>query len=319
MIYKPEVMPAMSERGYTIQNKEIRFEVTNMCNANCVMCPREKMTRTQGILDMGLYIRTLDEACSMGATVVSLENFGETFMDPFFFERAAYAKGKGMKVLTITNGSLFNKRAAERSIYFIDKIRFSVYGTTKDVYEPIHRGLKYDTVIENVEYLLDLKKRSKSAAPKVEVYFLYMDQNKHQAEEFKKKWMGRVDDIAMWKPHNWSDGRSYRKTGEGRKKVTCGRPNKGPIQVQWDGLVVPCCFDYNSSIVLGDLKKQTLRQVLESKEYNAFRKAHAEGSFSQYPFCESCDQLLKREDVLVFTTIKDAKVGAVNTTYDKVD
>jgi len=29
--------------------------------------------------------------------------------------------------------------------------------------------------------------------------------------------------------------------------------------------------------------------------------------------------LLKREDVLVFTTIKDAKVGAVNTTYDKVD
>lgn len=301
-----------------IQNKEIRFEVTNKCNAKCIMCPREKMTRPQGVLDMRLYIRVLDEAHSMGAIVVSLENYGETFMDPLFFERAAYAKGKGMEVLTITNGSLFDRRAAEKSIYFLDKIRFSIYGTTKDVYESIHKGLKYETVVGNLEYLLELKKISGSKTPMVEVYFLSMDQNAHQAEEFKKKWLGKVDDIAIWKPHNWSDGRLYRQFDANKKKLTCGRPEKGPIQVQWDGLVVPCCFDYNSSVVLGDLNKQTLRNVLESKEYNDFRKAHLEGRFSLYPFCDACDQLRKREDVLIFTTIKDAKVGAVNTTYDKV-
>jgi len=301
-----------------IQNKEIRFEVTNMCNAKCIMCPREKMTRPQGILDMRLYMRVLDEAHSMGASVVSLENYGETFMDPLFFERAAYAKGKEMEVFTITNGSLFDRRAAERSVYFVDKIRFSIYGTTKDVYENIHKGLKFETVVGNLEYLLELKKRLKSGKPKVEVYFLCMDQNLHQIEEFKKKWLGVADDIAIWKPHNWSDGRVYRQFEDDRKKVTCGRPAVGPIQVQWDGLVVPCCFDYNSSIVLGDLNKQTLSEVLEGKEYKNFRKAHLEGSFSLYPFCDTCDQLRKREDVLIFTTIKGAKVGAVNTTYDKV-
>lgn len=301
-----------------IQNKEIRFEVTNKCNAKCIMCPREKMTRPQGILDMRLYLRVLDEAHSMGASVVSLENYGETFMDPLFFERAAYAKGKGMEVLTITNGSLFDRRAAEKSIYFLDKIRFSIYGTTKAVFESIHKGLKYETVVGNLEYLLELKKTLGSKTPRVEVYFLTMDQNAHQAEEFKKKWIEKVDDIAIWKPHNWSDGRLYRQLDADKKKLTCGRPEKGPIQVQWDGLVVPCCFDYNSSVVLGDLNKQTLRNVLESKQYNDFRKAHLEGRFSLYPFCDACDQLRKREDVLIFTTIKDAKVGAVNTTYDKV-
>src|SRR3989338_8118900 len=156
------------QKAYKIQNREIRCEVTNMCNARCIMCPREKMTRPQGIMDMGLYMRVLDEAHSMGATVVSLENYGETFMDPLFFERAAYARGKGMDVYTISNGSLMNKKLADRAIFFLDKIRFSVYGTTKDVYESIHLGLKYDLVISNIEYLIEERNRKKSRLPRIE-------------------------------------------------------------------------------------------------------------------------------------------------------
>ncbi|MFH0771927.1 MAG: SPASM domain-containing protein [Candidatus Omnitrophota bacterium] len=301
-----------------IQNREIRFEVTNMCNAKCVMCPREKMSRPQGILDMGLYTRALDEAYDMGARMVSLENFGETFMDPLFFERAAYAKGKGMEVYTITNGSLFNKKMANLSIYFLDKVRFSVYGATKEVYESIHKGLNFDIVISNIEYLIKEKERLNSKSPRIEVYFLLMENNKGQVEDFKRRWLGLVDDIAIWKPHNWSDGRKYRLAGKDQKKISCGRPVRGPIQIQWDGLVVPCCFDYNSEIVLGDIHKQSLREIITGRAYNEFRNAHAEGNFSSYPFCDSCDQLTKSEDVLIFSTNKGAKVGAVNTTFDKV-
>ena len=58
-------------------NPEIRFEVTNICNAKCIMCPREKMKRPQGVLDMALYKRVLDEAVCAGANQVSLENYGE--------------------------------------------------------------------------------------------------------------------------------------------------------------------------------------------------------------------------------------------------
>lgn len=309
---------ACQQGNYKIQNREIRFEVTNLCNAKCIVCPREKMNRSQGILDMKLYMQVLDEAYKMGARVVSLENYGETFIDPLFFERAAYAKGKGMSVYTITNGSLFNETLADKSIYFLDKIRFSIYGTTKEVFEAIHKGLKFEDVISNIEYLIKEKPKNGNKMPKIEVYFLMIEENKHQVEEFKKVWLGRVDDIAIWMPHNWSDGRQFRKLDGNRKKVTCGRPLRGPIQIQWDGLVVPCCFDYNSNIVLGDLNRQSLYEVLTGDLYNRFRKAHAEGDFSLYPFCDSCDQLLKRDDVLIFTTIKEAKVGAVNTTYDKV-
>jgi len=301
-----------------LQNREIRFEVTNLCNARCIMCPREKMTRPQGILDMGLYMRILDQASAMGVSIVSLENFGETFLDPYFFARAAYAKAKGMSVYTITNGSLFGKDLAHQAVHLLDKIRFSVYGTSKEVYESIHVGLKYNDVISNIEYLINYKKEKQAKIPNIEVYFLMMKENQHQVEDFKKKWLGKVDDVAIWKPHNWSDGRAYRDLKGKIGKKTCGRSKNGPIQVQWDGLVVPCCFDYNSNIVLGDLKKKSLRDVITGEPFNRFRDAHDRGDFQSYPFCDSCDQLLKSEDVLIFTTIKNAKVGAMNTTYDKV-
>lgn len=301
-----------------LQNREIRFEVTNLCNARCIMCPREKMTRPQGILDMGLYMRILDQASAMGVSIVSLENYGETFLDPFFFARAAYAKAKGMSVYTITNGSLFGRDLAHQAVHLLDKIRFSVYGATREIYESIHVGLKYDEVISNIEYLINYKKAKQAKIPKIEVYFLMVKENEHQIEDFKKKWLGKVDDIAIWKPHNWSDGRTYRDLKGRSDKKTCGRPRSGPIQVQWDGLVVPCCFDYNSNIVLGDLKKETLHDVVTGEPYNRLRDAHIRGDFSSYPFCDSCDQLLKSKDVLIFTTIEKAKVGAMNTTYDKV-
>lgn len=305
--------------NYRIQNRELRIETTNMCNAHCVMCPREKMKRPVGILDMKLFMRVVDEAYELGASIVSLGNYGEAFLDPYIFERAAYIKAKGMSVYVLTNGSMVDKKAADRVILYFDKIRFSAYGTTKEVFEKVHRKLNYEKCLENARYLVDERNRRKSRSPKIEVYFLMMEENKHQAEDFKKRWMNYADDIAIWRPHNWGDGRKYRIFDRTEKKVTCGRPDNSPVQVQWDGTVVPCCYDYDSNMILGDLTRNSLYEVLTGEEYNKLRKAHNEGNFHLYPFCDQCDQLRKKEDVLVFTTIKQAKVGAVNTTYDVVE
>ncbi len=109
------------------------------------------------------------------------------------------------------------------------------------------------------------------------------------------------------------DGRKYREPfGE---KISCGRPTVGPLQVQWDGTVVPCCYDYNSRMILGDFKEQTLGEIFRGEKYDKIRRAHIEGNFSEYPFCDVCDQLNKREDVLVYSNIGNAKVGATNTDY----
>ncbi|MFH1790720.1 MAG: radical SAM/SPASM domain-containing protein [Candidatus Omnitrophota bacterium] len=293
-------------------NPEIRFEVTNRCNARCIMCPRDKMKRPQGVLDMALYKRVLDEACEYGATQVSLENYGESFLDPFIFERAEYAKSKGMKVFTITNGSIMDAESAAKMAGLFDKIRVSMYAVTKETYESIHKGLDFETVRGNVETLLTTRRAVKSGL-RIEMYFLLLDENRHEMDAFLKTYEPRVDAVSVWKPHNWSDGRAYRERAG--RKVSCGRPFTGPVQVQWDGLAVPCCFDYDSRIVLGDFNKETLKDILKGEKYERLRRAHASGNFGAYPFCDSCDQLHKRADVLVYTNIKNSKVGATNTAY----
>lgn len=277
------------------------------------MCPREKMKRHQGVLDLGLYKKVLDEAISFGADKVSLENYGETFLDPYIFERAAYAKSRGLEIYTITNGSLLTEESCESIVNLFNKIRISLYGMSKDVYEKIHRGLLFETVTDNIERLFRAREKHRSNI-KVELYFLLMAENERQMRAFLDKYENRADAVSVWKPHNWGDGRNFRQP-LGTKKVSCERPAIGPVQVQWDGLVVPCCFDYDSRIVLGDLNVQTLYEVLHSKEYNDLREAHEKGDFSKYPFCNVCDQLQKRDDVLVYTTIKNSKVGATNTAY----
>lgn len=303
----------MKKNKFTLTNPEIRVEPTNMCNAKCIMCPREKMKRSQGVLDINLYKRIVDQSLDAGARKISLENFGETFLDPYIFERAEYAKHRGLDTLTITNASLLDEEKCREALKLFNVIRISMYGVTKDTFETIHMGLKFEQTRDNVERLISLRKQIKDSKTKIEIYFLLMDENKHEMQEFLNRYEKRVDAVAVWKPHNWGDGRIYRKPLG--KKITCSRPFTGPLQVQWDGLVVPCCFDYDSRMILGDLNKQTIHEVFSGERYKEIRNAHQQGDFSKFPFCNVCDQLNKREDVLVYTNIKQAKVGAMNTTY----
>jgi len=294
-------------------NPEVRFEVTNLCNARCIMCPREKMKRPLGIMDMKLYTKWLDEAVSLGAKCVSLEHFGEPLLDPGLFEKAAYAKAKGLKVYTITNGSLLGGTAIRSVLKYFDKIRVSMYAVTKETYEKIHLCLSFDDVEPNLLGLFEARKKDTSSNLKIEIYFLMMEENKHEKDLFIERYGKLADGISVWSPHNWSDGRAYRPVL--CSKRSCDRPMTGPLQIQWDGLVVPCVFDYDNKIVLGDLKKESIRDVLKGPAYESLRLAHTKGEFGKYPLCDGCEQLNKREDVLVFTNIQNSRVGATNTAY----
>jgi radical SAM protein with 4Fe4S-binding SPASM domain len=191
-----------------------------------------------------------------------------------------------------------------------NKIRISMYGVSKATYESVHKGLQFETVYNNLEYLLNNKGNCR-----VEVYFLQLWENDHETEQFIRRYASRAY-IWVWRPHNWIDGRTYRDiTGP---KKSCGRPQTGPLQIQWDGKVVPCCWDYNSSMVMGDITKQTVEEILNSEPFEKLRHAHKTENFKEYP-CDICDQLHKRNDVLIYTNIEEASVGKTNTGYDRLN
>jgi len=269
-----------------------------------------------------LFEKVFDEGLDIGMKMATLVSYGEPFLDKGFIDKVVYAKTKSpeTELYVITNGSLVNKYISDLLIeYQFDKIRFSWYGVSEESYSKIHGVSKnYKRIVtDNIKYLINERNKRGMTKPHVEVYFLKMDNNMHELEQFKSIWLGVADDISIWEPHNWSNGRDYRElSGE---KRSCGRPDHGPVQVQWNGEIVPCCWDYNNSIVLGDVSKNTISEVLKGEDFNKLRSAHANGEFYKFPFCDSCDQLYHCDDALVFTTTSTSKIGRTNTNNFSLD
>lgn len=285
-----------------LTNPEVRIETTNICNAACIMCPREKMDRLEGVMDMRLFKRIVDESKSLGATNVFLGGFGEPLTDPLMVDRVRYVKQAGMFCNFISNGSLWTRDLAKQFVEAgLDEVRFSFYGQDKQTYEIVHRGLNYDITHRNIHNLIETRNQMGRKNPAILVYFLVLDNNQKQIDSFRAEWEGVADFIEIWRPHNFGDGRDYRDRGEPRKKETCGRPKRGPIQFQYDGTMIPCCYDYAGKIILGDYREQSIPEILRGEKYEAIRQAHESGDFAAFPYCDSCDQLLEHADALVYT------------------
>ena len=84
-------------------------------------------------------------------------------------------------------------------------------------------------------------------------------------------------------------------------KTTCGRPENGPLQIQWNGEVIPCCYDYNNQIILGNAFEAPVLDILNGEKYRLLRWAHRNKEFKLFPYCDQCDQLLPHADALVYT------------------
>ena len=59
------------------------------------------------------------------------------------------------------------------------------------------------------------------------------------------------------------------------------------VVIAWDGRVVPCCFDYDAKMVLGDLKRSSLAEIWNSPAYVELRRAELEGRNCN-PLCANC-------------------------------
>ena len=293
-----------------LKNKEVRIEPTNLCNYHCIMCPREKHTRKKGIMSMQLYSNILDQVVKMGATKITLTNFGEPFIDPTLEEKIAIATKNGLKTYVVTNASLLHSPSQydaglskiESAVKNgLSELRLSFYGFSKGEYEKTMKGGNYETTLQNIKLLKEIKHRYKS----IEVSHFILDFDGDVAiDKCPDVIRDTVDYYEIWKPHNFGDGKEYRSLDSSVGKKSCGRPQSGPLQINWNGIVVPCCYDYNESIKLGDASKQTLEEILKGDAYESLRESHNSNEYSKHSYCNNCDQLLcnKSENSIVYST-----------------
>jgi MoaA/NifB/PqqE/SkfB family radical SAM enzyme len=254
-------------------------------------------------MDRRKFEKSIDEVVALGCKQVVLTSFGEPLIDKRLEEKIAYVKAKGLRTYIISNASLLTRSRSKSLIEAgLDELRVSYYGMRKESYETVMVGLNFDVTMMNLADFLEVREELGSKRPRLELSWLELPENKDETDEFKEYWESKADAIEIWKPHNFGDGRSYRQRyDEVAMKTTCGRPENGPLQIQWDGEVIPCCYDYNNVIVLGNAFEQPVLEILNGDKYNLLRMAHAEKKFDLFPYCNQCDQLLPHADALVYT------------------
>lgn len=280
---------------------EVRYEVTDNCNATCIMCPRDKHEhgREHGIMDQAKYEKSIDEVVKLGAKKIVLTGFGEPMLDRRLEDKIAYAHGKGLSTYFITNGSALTPRRSRKLMESgLSEMRVSFYGMRPETYNAVMQGLDFNRTIKGVLEFLRLREEL-GARTRVQISYLELPENKSDTDAFREFWVPKVDAVEIWKPHNFGDGRDYRERTEA--KATCGRPENGPFQIQWNGEVIPCCYDYNNQIILGNAFEQGVLAILNSPKYRLLRHAHRMKEFGLFPYCDQCDQLRPHADALIYT------------------
>lgn len=296
-----------------LKNKQLIIETTNICDAHCVICPREQFKSKLRMMDINLFKKIIDDAVQYDVESIDTCGFGEAFLDKYIWERFAYVREKLPKaeIFVSTTGFHLDPDKWDKVIEFIDILKLSIYGVTKETYESFHRGkIKYETVMKNIygflDYIRPLKKQ-----PHIVGLFVSTDENRHEQEDWLNKWKPLLNEVSIWKPHNWVDGRAYRTIDYSQQKSCC-RPMNAPLYIHVNGVVSPCCWDIHERIPLGDMNTQTIEEVYKGVPYQKLREAHHNNDFSNY-ICKDCCQTNFRDDVLIYSSNSSQKVGQLTS------
>lgn len=284
------------------------IELTNHCNLKCIMCPRgepDVMERPVGHMSAELFTRILDQTAVYDEPCW-LHLFGEPLINPSFFERVQVAHERGMPRIGVsTNATLLNEENARKLIASpIDTVIVAIDGTDADVYERVRKSSVYtfDQVKGNAVRLLELRKRAKGRTPKFILSIIRMKETAAQLQEFTRFWKALgADDVHHKSFTTWGNQNSEFMTlacDDDRKLIAPSEPGERTfackaawesVVILWDGRVVPCCWDYDGKMTMGDLNRQTLAEVWNGAAYREFRRLELEGKNTS-DLCRNCRQ-----------------------------
>jgi len=271
--------------------KEVRIENCSVCNARCTICPREKMTRSKVVMSNEHFNYVLGQSIQLGAEQVSIFGFGEPLLDNHIAYKIEVASDWDLETHLTTNASLLSPQMTKDLLYAgLSHIRFSVHATTPANYAAVHCGLDWYVVVGNMEFFRDL---NNNLGHPCTIHITCIPQHNESVDEIREKWeFWGGDYLEIWRPHNWGGKKEYRK---GRANKMCFRPFSGPVQIQADGNVIPCCFLIDGEVVLGNTYNHTMENILRGDAYKAFQEKHQKNVLEKLP-CGSCDQRFESEE-----------------------
>lgn len=282
--------------------KVIYIETTNLCNAKCIMCPHEKLTRKPAYMSDEVFEKTVAsiEELSLSDAQIFLHKEGEPLMDSKLMDRLSVVAAKfadNNEVGISTNGMLFTREIADRFIESgANVIFFSVDGVDKEEYEHIRVNLKYEVVEDNIHYFLK-RCRDEDLHIRVVMQMLVESEN-NSAELFVEKWKEYPCEFYIKEMHSYLDGghSSQTKCISKSQVNLCDDPFR-LIVIYTNGAAGLCCWDYNNEYSIGNIMEMSVLELFNCKKAEELREAIITKQCKRIVPCNRCAKVFGNDRI----------------------
>ncbi len=287
----------------------LTIEPTNLCNLRCPLCTtgNGEMTRVRGHMSVETFRGILDKM-ERDIFFLLLYHQGEPYLNKHFLEFVRLAKKQNIYCTTSSNGHYFDEETIRGTIESgLDSMIVSIDGVSQESYEKYRVKGELQKVIDGSRRFMKIKKELGIKTPLIAWQFLVMKHNEDEIPEIKRlaKEAGvdrlliktievrSEEEAAGWLPQN-EKYRRYEFDGKhleakNSEKQSCPRPWLSTL-INWDGSVVPCCFDKNGHYEMGNINEaEDLKALWRGEPFEKFRTQLAEDRM-RIEMCRTCNQ-----------------------------
>ena len=270
------------------------IEVTNRCNLKCIHCPHRSMELKRNSLDFEYVKQIIDEAASYNLPSIMLSYAGEVLLhkDAIGIFDYASLKKSFLEISIVTNATLMTPEKAEAILNSgITQIIISVDALSKEKYEYIRKGAKYEKTMSNINYLLNRKKELMKKKPLVRIQMVGMNINKDEIEDFKKYWKPKVDMVTIndyYRPENSKEDFSIDSKYSQRKSTKKWTHSCSQL---WQRLAISANKEVllcNNELIIGEKGTKTIFELWHSKKLNSIREKHKNNLLDTIEHCSDC-------------------------------
>lgn len=155
---------------------DIQVEPTSRCNLSCIMCGRTYINRKNGDMSIGTFKNLVFNMKHL--RYLTLNGLGEPLLNPDIFEMISFAKSRGIRVRLSSNATILDHSKSEKLISTgLDQLFISLDGASSKTYETIRKGADFESLIENIRYLMQTKEKHHKETPHVTIDIVGMRTN----------------------------------------------------------------------------------------------------------------------------------------------
>lgn len=262
------------------------LEITNVCNLNCVFCP--KTTRAKHTLTLDEF-DTLTTRLQGEVKFLYLHLMGEPFLHPLLPQFLLMAREKGFIPVLTTNGTLLSQRT-DLLDALPHKLQISLHsheGNDKEnIAQYINEVMPFATEAARRGCIVVLRLWNEGGHNRMNETILQLI-----AQHLPEPWTPRADgwkltDNLFVESDNMFEWPDLEHAAYTEDDVFC-YALRNQIGVLVDGTVVPCCLDHNGDLGLGNLYEHSLKHILASPRAQALYQGFTHHTAIE-PLCQRC-------------------------------